>query len=99
MIIVFILVFLIAFMILYLEGNFMRSIVFYRMLRGIIQIPKENKMKLTPPTKNVFWISVVLAALGLVGQYVSVPFVSAYNFYFVLVGYILLFLGVTMKGF
>ena len=56
-------------------------------------------MKLTPPTKNVFWISVVLAALGLVGQYVSVPFVSAYNFYFVLVGYILLFLGVTMKGF
>ena len=57
-------------------------------------------MKLTPPTKNIFWISVVLAALGLVGRYVSsVPVVSDYHFYFVLVGYILLFLGVAMKGF
>jgi hypothetical protein len=56
-------------------------------------------MKLTPPTKNVFWISVVLAALGLVGRYVNVPFFSDYYFYFVLVGYILLALGNTMKGF
>ena len=57
-------------------------------------------MKLTPPTKNIFWISVVLAALGLVGRYVSsVPVVSGNHFYFVLVGYILLFLGVVMKGF
>jgi len=56
-------------------------------------------MKLTPPTKNVFWISVVLAALGLLGRYVNVPFVSDYYFYFTLVGYILLFFGVTLKGF
>jgi hypothetical protein len=56
-------------------------------------------MKLTPPTKNVFYVSVALAVLGLLGQYVTIPFVSAYNFYFVLVGYILLFLGNTMKGF
>ena len=56
-------------------------------------------MKLTPPTKNVFWISVVLAVLGLVGRYLSVPFVSDYYFYFVLVGYIVLFLGNTLKGF
>jgi hypothetical protein len=56
-------------------------------------------MKITPPTKNVFWVSVVLAALGLLGQYVNIPFVSDYNFYFVLVGYIVLFLGNTLKGF
>jgi hypothetical protein len=56
-------------------------------------------MKLTPPTKTVFWVSVVLAALGLLGRYVGVPVVSDYYFYFTLVGYILLFLGVTMKGF
>ena len=55
-------------------------------------------MKLTPPTQTVFYISVVLAVLGLLGQYVNVPFVSDYNFYFVVVGYIVLFLGNTMKG-
>ena len=56
-------------------------------------------MKLTPPTKNVFWISVALAVLGLVGRYLSVPFLSDYYFYFVLVGYIVLALGNTLKGF
>jgi len=55
-------------------------------------------MKLTPPKQNVFWISVVLAALGLLGRYASIPFVSDYYFYFVLVAYIVLFLGNTVKG-
>lgn len=56
-------------------------------------------MKLTPPTKIVFWISVLLAVLGLVGRYMSVPFLSDYYFYFVLVGYIVLALGNILKGF
>jgi hypothetical protein len=56
-------------------------------------------MRLTPPKKNVFWISVILAALGFVGTLVSIPFVSAYAFWLMLVGYGLLALGVTMKGF
>ena len=55
-------------------------------------------MKLTPPTKNVFYISVVLAVLGLLGTFVTIPFVSAYAFWFVLVAYVVLFLGNTMKG-
>jgi len=56
-------------------------------------------MRLTPPTKNVFWISIVLAALGLIGTFVAIPFVSAYAFWFVLFGYVLLFLGNAVKGF
>jgi hypothetical protein len=56
-------------------------------------------MKLTPPTKNVFWISVALAVLGLIGRYLTVPILSDFYFYFVLVGYIVLALGNTMKGF
>lgn len=56
-------------------------------------------MKLTPPTKNVFWISVVLAVLGVLGRYANVPFVSDYYFYFMFVAYIVLVLGNTMKGF
>jgi hypothetical protein len=56
-------------------------------------------MKLTPPTKTAFWLSVILAVLGLAGRYLQVPFVSNYYFYFVLVGYIVLFLGTILKGF
>ena len=55
-------------------------------------------MKLTPPTQNVFYVSVVLAVLGLLGSFVSIPFVSDYAFWFVLVAYVVLFLGNTMKG-
>jgi hypothetical protein len=56
-------------------------------------------MKLTPPTKLVFQISTVLSALGLIGSFVSIPFVSANAFWFVVVGNILLWLSVTLKGF
>ncbi len=56
-------------------------------------------MRLTPPKKNVFWIATVLAALGFVGNFVSIPFVSAYAFWFVVVGFVLLWLGNAVKGF
>lgn len=56
-------------------------------------------MRLSPPTKLVFYISAVLALLGLIGTFVSIPFVSGFAFWFVLVAYILLFLGNALKGF
>jgi hypothetical protein len=56
-------------------------------------------MRLTPPTKNVYWIATVLAVLGLLGMLVSIPFVSAYAVWFVVVAFVLLWLGVSMKGF
>jgi hypothetical protein len=37
-------------------------------------------MKLTPLKMSTFWISVVLAALGLIGSFVSIPFVSAFAY-------------------
>lgn len=56
-------------------------------------------MKLTRPTNTVFWISTVLSALGLIGSLVSIPFVSPNAFWFVVIGNILLWLGVALKGF
>ena len=56
-------------------------------------------MKLTPPTKNVFWLATVVAGAGLVSKFVAVPFVSANAFWFVAVGFVLLWLGNAMKGF
>ncbi len=54
-------------------------------------------MRLNPPTKNVFWISVILAVLGLV--FFFVPAVSAYAFWVLVIAYVLLALGNTLKGF
>ncbi len=56
-------------------------------------------MRLTPPTKNVFWISVVFAVVGLVATFVSIPVLSGIAFWLVVVGYVLLFLSVALKGF
>ena len=56
-------------------------------------------MKLTPPKKNVFWISTVLSALGLVASLINIPVVSPNAFWFVLIGYVLLWLGNAMSGF
>ncbi len=60
---------------------------------------KENVMKLTPPKRWVFWVSVVLGLLGLIGQFVAIPFVSVFAFWFVFVGFALLVAGLTLKGF
>lgn len=55
-------------------------------------------MRLTPPTKTVFYLSLLLAALGVIGYFVSIAFISDYAFWFVVVGYVLLALGNAMKG-
>ena len=60
---------------------------------------KGDLMKLTPPTKNVFWISVVLVVLGIVASFFCIPFLSGIALWLVVAGYVLLFLGNAMKGF
>jgi len=54
-------------------------------------------MDLSAPKQVTYWISVVLAVLGLLGQIVTIPFVSAYAFWFLLVGFVLLALGCFLK--
>jgi hypothetical protein len=56
-------------------------------------------MRLTPPTKNVFWISVVVAAVGLIAKLGVVAFLVPFAFWLVLIAFVLLALGVALKGF
>lgn len=56
-------------------------------------------MKLNSPTKMVFWISTILAVLGIIAFFITIPFVSNFAIWFVVAGYVLLWLGNTMKGF
>ncbi len=55
-------------------------------------------MKLTPPKQITFWISLVLAVLGILATFVSIPFVSGFAFWFVVAGYALLAAGLFLKG-
>lgn len=56
-------------------------------------------MKLTPPKQSTFWIALILAVLGLLGTFVSIPLVSANAFWFALLGYVVLAAGNYVKGF
>ena len=60
---------------------------------------KEKTMKPTPPTKSVFWLSVIFAVLGMIPQFGVLDFLTAYSFWLVVIAYVLLFLGVVLKGF
>ncbi len=55
-------------------------------------------MKLSAPKVITLIVAVVLAVLALVAEFVAIPFVSAYNLYILLAGFVLLVLGTLIKG-
>jgi hypothetical protein len=55
-------------------------------------------MTLSAPTQVVFWISVILAIIALVGFFVVVPYVTAYAFWIAIAAYVVLALGCLMRG-
>ena len=56
-------------------------------------------MHLTPPSTAVFIISVILAALAVIGTRVpSIPFVSDHVFWVAIVAYVILAVGNLFRG-
>ena len=55
-------------------------------------------MTLNAPSQVVFIIAVILAVLAILGALVTIPFVSAYAFWILVLGFIVLAGGVLMKG-
>jgi len=55
-------------------------------------------MDLSAPTTVVFVISVILAALAIVGNFVSIPFFSEHGFWMAVMAYIVLAVGNVAKG-
>ena len=55
-------------------------------------------MKLNAPKNITWWIAVVVGVLGILGSFVTIPFVTGLAFWFVVVGFVLLALGTFMKG-
>lgn len=55
-------------------------------------------MNLSAPKTLTFWIAVILGVLGIVGTYVTIPVASAYAWWLLVVGFVLLALGNMMEG-
>ena len=55
-------------------------------------------MKINLPKKSTFYISLVLAVLGLLGAF-GVPVISGFAFWLLLAGYAVLVAGLFLKGF
>jgi len=55
-------------------------------------------MKLTAPKNVTFWISVALAALGLIAQIGVIPAMVPWGFWLLLVGFVLLAVSLMVKG-
>ena len=53
---------------------------------------------LSAPTIPVFWISVVLAVLALIGHFTVIQFVTMNQFWIAIAAYVVLFLGNVLKG-
>jgi len=55
-------------------------------------------MKLHAPKKITFWISLVLVVLGILGRFLNLGLISDWSWLLIVAGYILLLLGVLLKG-
>ena len=55
-------------------------------------------MRLNAPTQMIFLLSLVLAVLALVGHFVQIPYVSAYQFWIAIAGYVVLAAACVLKG-
>ena len=55
-------------------------------------------MKLNAPKQNVWLIAVIVGVVGVVGQFVAIPFVSGYAFWLVTAGLVVLALSTLLKG-
>ena len=56
-------------------------------------------MKLSAPKVVTFWIAVILAALGLLATLVTIPVLSGFAFWLVVIGFIVLAVGNLIEGF
>ncbi|MGH6736154.1 MAG: hypothetical protein ACRECX_08750 [Methyloceanibacter sp.] len=55
-------------------------------------------MSLSPPTTVVFVISIILAALAIIGKFVAIPFITEHGFWVAVVAYVILAIGNIFRG-
>jgi hypothetical protein len=66
---------------------------------AIIRTEDMMKIKLNAPKQIVWLIALILGVLGVLGALTDIPIVSEYNFWFVVIGWLLLIIATVAKGF
>jgi len=56
-------------------------------------------MKFSAPKQTTWLLALLVAIVGVVAHFVAIPVLSGYDFWVVLVAFVLLFLGTILKGF
>jgi hypothetical protein len=56
------------------------------------------EMNLTPPTTVVFIVSLILAALAVIGKFAAIPFITDNGFWVAIVAYVVLAVGNLFRG-
>ncbi|MGD0576184.1 MAG: hypothetical protein ABSB61_12610 [Anaerolineales bacterium] len=55
-------------------------------------------MKLSAPKQVTFWVAVVVAVIGIFGSLVTIPVLSGFAFWLVVIAFIILLLGNLIDG-
>ena len=55
-------------------------------------------MKLSAPRQITFWIAVIVALVGVIASLVTIPVLSGFAFWIVVLGFIILAVGNLMEG-
>jgi len=55
-------------------------------------------MKLSPPKHVTFWISVIIAALGVIASFVTIPVLSGLSFWLVVIAFVILAAANLLEG-
>jgi hypothetical protein len=49
------------------------------------------------PSRFVWIIGLILGIMGIIGHFVTIDFITTYNYWFLLAGFVLLALGTTFR--
>ena len=55
-------------------------------------------MNISAPKQVTFWVAVVLAVLGVLASLVSIPVLSGFSFWLVVIGFVVLAAGNLVEG-
>lgn len=55
-------------------------------------------MNLSAPKQLTFWIALILAVLGILGEFITIPLATDYSFWLVVVGFVVLAAGNMAEG-
>ncbi len=55
-------------------------------------------MRTNAPRSVIWWISVIIGGLGIIGKFVALPVLTAHSWWLVTIGFIILALATVVKG-